>query len=162
MNNCPGWIFDVAVAAAAEEFLAGELPLQTYCEKYAEGLAQHYLEIDVGDYCNGAERLLEFLSEIEVGEDAAPILHDYSFFRTHFEKNNIPRKMKPMFGGIEDGVKKPEASVEQNLKAFRAYTFMWRAKTAEKAPVGWSLANDAEVPILSGIAATQKSMLDIL
>ena len=48
MNNCPGWIFDVAVAAAAEEFLAGELPLQTYCEKYAEGLAQHYLEIDVG------------------------------------------------------------------------------------------------------------------
>ena len=162
MENCPSWIFDASVAATAHEFLSGELPLSAYAEKYAEGIASHYLKIDVTEYAKGAELLLEFLSEIDVGEDAALILGDYCYFKIHFEKHNVPRKMNPMFGSVEDGVKKPEASIEQNLKGFRAYTFMWRAKTEEKAPVGWTLSGDSDVPKLSEIASVQKSMLDFL
>jgi hypothetical protein len=138
------------------------LPLSVFAEKYAEGVASHYLQIDVNEYAKGAELLLEFLSEVDAGEDAASILGDYCYFKIHFEKHNVPRKMKPMFGSVEDGVKKPEASIEQNLKGFRAYTFMWRAKTAEKAPVGWTLSGDSNVPKLSEIASIQKSMLDVL
>ena len=37
MNNCPGWIFDVAVAAAAEEFLAGELPFKHIAKNTLKG-----------------------------------------------------------------------------------------------------------------------------
>ena len=66
--------------------------------------------------------LLEFLSEVEVGEDAAKILQDYRYFRLYFESQF--RKMKTMFGTVEDGVKVAEASVEKNLKAFRAYLQM--------------------------------------
>ena len=44
MNNCPGWIFDVAVAAAAKNSLQVNYPFK-HIGKYAEGLAQHYLEM---------------------------------------------------------------------------------------------------------------------
>ena len=160
--HCPDWIFDAATASVAFEFLSSDLPIETFASKYSEGLAEYYVAIDADEYYKGASLLLEFLSEVEVGEDAAKILQDYRYFRLYFEKLGLPRKMKTMFGTVEDGVKVAEASVEKNLKAFRAYTFRWRSKTAEFAPLGWSPEADENLPNFAKVSAVQKSLIDLL
>ena len=39
--HCPSFIYDMAVARSAAEFLGAELALETYAKKYAEGLSKH-------------------------------------------------------------------------------------------------------------------------
>ena len=69
--HCPDWIFDAATASVAFEFLSSDLPIETFASKYCEGLAEYYVAIDADEYYKGASLLLEFLSEVEVGEDGA-------------------------------------------------------------------------------------------
>ena len=52
-----------------------------------------------------AEGLLQFLSEIDAGEDAAEILNILTYYKFHFESANVKRK-QPFC--IEDPVKTDE------------------------------------------------------
>ena len=103
--HCPSFIYDMAVARSAAEFLGAELALETYAKKYAEGLSKHYSEIVFTSITEPAESMLQFLSEIEAGEMAVELLNDYVHFKLFFEGVGKPRKMKPLFGSLEDPVK---------------------------------------------------------
>ena len=115
---CPRFIYDMAVARSAAEFLGAELALETYAKKYAEGLTELYSEIAVISITEPAESMLQFLSEIEAGELAVELLNDYVYFRLFFEGVGKPRKMKPMFGSLEDPAKTPETSSVEAAKGF--------------------------------------------
>ena len=102
---CPGWMFDVASARVAREYLAAEIPMETFGEKYAKYLSETYSDVSVDQLTGCAMAILEFLSEIEAGEMSVELIDHYCHDRLHFEKVGVPRRMKSMFGNVEDGVK---------------------------------------------------------
>jgi hypothetical protein len=103
-----------------------------------------------------------FLSEIEAGDMAAELLNDFCYFRLTQESVGKPRKMKPLFGALEDPIKTQDYSSESAGKAFRAYVFALRSNTVPKALPGWMLDTDENVPFLAEVAAKKLTLLDVL
>lgn len=162
MMFTPGWIFDIAIARTASEFLSADIGIEAFAKKYAEGLAKYYTTpIDVALFSDTAQTILEFLSEIEAGDRAVEYLNDFIYFRLYNENTSTPRKMKPMFGSIEDGVKTQEYKPEETIKAFRAYIFGLRSNAVPTAPDGWRLETDDHIDKLKSIIERQVSMLDM-
>ena len=159
---CPSFIFEMASARAAAEFLGEEFGLEAFSGKYAEGLGSRYSEVDQDSLHQAAEGMIQFLSEIEAGENAVELLHSFVYFRLYFEGPGRPRKMKPMFGSIEDPVKQKEHSIEAATKAFRAFVFGLRSNTVPHAPVGWKLEDEESLPIMAELAAKKLNMIDLL
>ena len=159
---CPNWIYDISVARAASEFLSSELSLEAFAKKYADGLSVSYSPITPEMIQAQAEEILVFLSEVEAGEMATELLNSFSFFRLNFESVGKPRKLKPLFGSIEDPVKVDEVTTGNTTKSFRAYVFALRSKTVPEALPGWKLEDDENVPILAELAGKQVSLLDAI
>ena len=113
---CPPWIFDICVARTASEFLYSELSLTPFAVKYSKGLSSLYETVETKQIEIPAEGLLLFLTEIQAGESAADFLRQYTYFKLYFETNNVKRKLKPMFGSIEDPVKNIDFNEDKLLK----------------------------------------------
>lgn len=160
--HCPTFIYDIAVARSACEFLGSEMGLEAFANKYAEGLSKTYNEISADLILEPAESMLQFLSEIEAGELAVELLTDFIHYRLYFDGVGRPRKMKPLFGSIEDGVKVSELNAAEAAKSFRAYVFALRSNTVPKAPAGWKLEAEPHLPKFNEIAEQTVSVLDIL
>ena len=162
LMHCPEWVFDVAVTRVASEFLASDLPIETFANKYANGLSERYGDVDADKLLGAATPCLEFLSEVEAGDMAVELLEGFSYFRLYFERIGVPRKLKVLFGAVEDPVKKPEIDTVATVKAFRAYVFRIRSNTGETPPAGWQLGNEDKVPGLAELTKTEASFLDAL
>jgi hypothetical protein len=159
---CPAWVYDIAVARTAAEFLASEMSVEAFARKYAEALSASYQEIPTEAIQEPAEAMLMFLAEIEAGDMAVEFLTDFTYYRLYTEAVGRPRKMKPLFGSLEDGVKEAQHHSDATGKAFRAYIFAQRSNTVPKAPAGWRLEDDEHVPKLAETAGRVLSVLDIL
>lgn len=162
MSYCPVWIYDAVAAQVANEFVAGELPLQTVAKKYSEGLAGKYSVITKEEFADVAEELIRALDEVKVESEAVPLLNSYCFFRLIYESNNVKRKMKPLFGTVDAPVSGQEYSPDGSIKRFKAYLFSLRSSVAVQAPAGWKLSNCEDLPFLRDIAAKSINILDIL
>ena len=46
MVFCPDWVFEIAIARTAHEFLANDVPMFAAAGKYSDGLAEKYAPID--------------------------------------------------------------------------------------------------------------------
>ena len=68
--HCPSFIFDMAASRVASEFLESELGLEGFSGKYAAALSERYTEIDQDSLHQAAEAMMQFLAEIEAGENA--------------------------------------------------------------------------------------------
>ncbi len=158
---CPNWIYQISVSRVASEYLSSELDITPFSKKYSEGLKQFYEIIPIENFTTPAENIVVFLGEIEAGETAVELLQNYTYFRVYFETLNTPRKLKSMFGSIEDGVKTPLEPIETTLKSFRAYVFGLRSGTVPTPPSEWTLESDENVPNLSALARQQVSILDV-
>lgn len=157
---CPNWIYQISVSRVTSEYLSSELDITLFGKKYSEGLKQFYETIPIENFTTPAENIVVFLGEIEAGETAVELLQNYTYFRVYFETLNTPRKLKSMFGSIEDGVKTPLEPIETTLKSFRAYVFGLRSGTVPTPPSEWTLESDENVPNLSALASQQVSILD--
>lgn len=159
---CPSWIFDISVARVASEYLAADMPIEAIGAKYATGLTEKYDEIVVDELVETAQLILTFLAEVDAGENAVSIINEFCFFRLHFVKAGVPRKMKSIFGSIEDPVKQKEYSGELLIKAFRAHTFNLRGNPEIAAPVGWKLEDDQHLGDFGELIKKPTSLLDVL
>ena len=160
--HCPEWIFDIAATRVASEYLASDLPIETFANKYANGLSDRYGDVDAEKLLGAATPCLEFLSEVEAGDMAVELLDGFSYFRLYFERIGVPRKLKVLFGTVEDPAKRPEADPVAMVKAFRAYVFRIRSNTGERPPEGWQLSTEDRVPGLAELAKAETSFLDAL
>ena len=158
---CPPWIFDICVARVASEFLYSELSLTPFAVKYSKGLSALYEPIETQQLEMPAEGVLQFLTEIEAGESAADFLRQYTYFKLYFETNNTKRKLKPLFGSIEDPVKNIDFNEDKALKNFRAFVFSLRSNIIEVPPTSWALENDENLPKLNAIISEEVNILDI-
>lgn len=159
---CPSWIFDISAARVALEFLSAEIPLESVAAKYANGLSEKYSAVTTEELTESAQLILEFLSEVEAGESAVPFINEFCYFRLYFVKVGIPRKMKSMFGSIEDPAKQKEYSGELMIKAFRTHTFNVRGNPEIAAPAGWKLEDDQNLAEFGELVRKQSSLLDSL
>ena len=159
---CPSWIYDISVARVASESLSAELPIEAFGTKYANGLTDKYSDVTVEELVESAQLILEFLSEVEAGESAVNIINEFCFFRLYFVKVGVPRKMKSMFGSIEDPAKQKEYSGQLMIKAFRTHTFNVRGNPELAAPPGWKLEEDENLADFGELIRKQASLLDSL
>ena len=158
----PGWVFEIAIMRTASEYLSSEVGIEAFGKKYAQGLAAIYKEtLPPEVFVETAQQIIEFLAEIEAGEQAVSILNDFCYFRLYNEGVNRPRKMKSMFGTIEDPAKTQEYNSENTIKAFRAYVFGLRSNTVPEAPEGWRLENDEHIDKLKPLIEASVSVLDM-
>ena len=158
---CPSWIYEICVARSAMEFLFSELGLNAFVAKYAKGLNSNYSEVNKEHLLENAEGLLQFLSEIDAGEDAAEILKYFTYYKLNFESANVKRKLKPLFGSIEDPVKTDEIANTNIVRNFKAFVFAIRSNTIEEMPKGWQIELDENIPKLADIISQEVDILDI-
>ena len=64
---CPAWMFDVASARVAREYLAAEIPMETFGEKYSKFLTENYSEVSV-DQLTSCAMVSRVSSEIEAAK----------------------------------------------------------------------------------------------
>ena len=159
---CPSWIFDISAARVASEYLSAELPIEAFGTKYASGLSEKYSDITAEELVESAQLILEFLAEVEAGESAVSIINEFCFFRLYYAKVGVPRKMKPMFGSIEDPAKQKEYSGQLMIRAFRTHTFNVRGNPEIAAPAGWKLEDDENLTDFGELVRKQASLLDSL
>jgi len=159
---CPSWIFDIANARVASEFLSAELPIEAVAAKYANGLSEKYNAVTTEELAASAQLILEFLAEVEAGESAVSLINEFCYFRLHFVKPGVPRKLKSMFGSIEDAVKQKEYSGDLMIKAFRTHTFNVRGNPGIAAPAGWKLEDDENLEGFGDLIRKEANLLDSL
>ena len=157
---CPNWIYQISVARVVSEYLSSEMGIEAFVKKYNQGLSRRYDPIPVESFNDPAEQIIIFLGEIEAGDSAVELLNNYTYFKLYFETLNVPRKLKSMFGNIEDSVKVPLETSDSALKSFRAYIFGLRSGTVPTPSEGWRLEDDENVPNLSKLASQTVSILD--
>ena len=157
---CPGWMYDIAAARVASEFLSGDLPLESFASKYSEGLSATYADVPLESLVGAAEGMLSFLSDIEAGEAATEMLRQYTHFRLYFEKVGVPRRMKAMFGSLEGPVKKKEYTEDAAIKSFRTTVFLLRSNPENLAPAGWQLDDDENLLAFGDLVRKPTSLLD--
>lgn len=160
VSFCPEWVFDIAVARTAQEFLATDVPMFAAAGKYSEGLEEKYAPIDKTEINDSAEQLLHFLSEVDAGEEAVTFLNGFTYFKYNFEAFNKPRKLNPMFGAADDPVKAKSYSGELAVKHFRAYVFGLRSDSAPVAPAGWRLDLEDNQLHIAEVSRRTLSILD--
>jgi len=160
MNFCPNWVFDIAVAKTAMDFLSTEIPIYAVSNKYASSLSEKYSIISKEQISEPAESLLHFLAEVNAGDDAVTFLNGFVYFRYCFDALNKPRKLKPLFGEADDPVKVKEFDGDVTVKQFKAYVFGLRSNSAPVAPGGWRLELEENTLHVADVARRELSILD--
>ncbi len=159
-NFCPEWVFSICSANAAIEFLSQDTSIESCAKKYSVGLSANYAPVDPDQIALSAQELLLFLSEIDAGETAVPLLNDYIFNRLKFEATRKPRKIKTMFGSALDPTKTQEYSPEKCTKLFRAMVFGLRSKANPSAPSGWAINQEQNLEWFGHLLSQKTSVFD--
>ena len=81
---CPEWIFGCSAAYTARGFLLSESSLNGIARKFSKGLSEKYEQVTFEEISQTAEGILQFLSEIEAGDEAVNYIGQYIFKRIHF------------------------------------------------------------------------------
>ena len=156
---CPEWIFGVSCAVTAKDFLSSENSINSISRKFAKGLSDQFNEIKFEEITECAESILQFLNDINAGDEAVDYLDNYIYYRICFKSSGAERKLSGMFSSALDGEKTREYDTEKSTKVFRATIFGIRNNTISKTPAGW---NVSDVEDLSWFGELIQQPTDIL
>lgn len=157
----PVFVFDIFCSRVAKEFILGSMSSpDAYAKKYAEGTDDEYSDVPEAFYIGAATEIIEFLSEIEAGEDSVLYLDSFAYNRLYFSNINVERKMKPLFGTIMDPIKDEEYKFEITVKNFKAFVFNLRSDPSKKAPAGWDVANEEHLSKFKDLFEKPVSIFD--
>ena len=158
---CPEWIFGVSCAETARDFLSSESSINSISRKFSKGLSERFKEVKFEELTETAEGILQFLSEINAGEEAVTYIDNYIYKRIHFLNSGAERKLSGMFSSALDPVKTREYGYENSVKVFRVTTFAIRNNTMPKAPAGWNISDvDNELGWLKELIEKPADILD--
>ena len=155
---CPEWIFGISSAQTAKDFLSTNNSILSVSKKFANGLSEKYSEVKFEEILDVAEKLLQFLSEIGVGEDAVVYLSDYIHYRAKFKSNGGERKLSGIFSSGFDGEKIKEYNSEQSFKVFKATIYSIRNNIIPKSPPGWVITDIPDIDWLGEVFTTEPSI----
>ena len=140
---CPEWIFGIFAAQTSKEFLSTNNSIAAVSRKYSNAISERYNEVKFEEVMDLAEKILQFLSDINAGEEAVTYIDDYIHYRVNFEASGSERKLSGMFSSAFDPEKLKDYNSDKSLKVFRATIFSIRNSALPKATPGWVI-NDVE------------------
>ena len=140
---CPEWIFSIFAAQTAKEFLSSNSSIASISRKFSKSINERYNEVKFEEILDPAEKILQFLSEINAGEDAVNYINDYIHYRVNFESSGSPRKLSGMFSSAFNPQKVKDYDSEKCFKIFKATVFSIKNDALPKATPGWQI-NDVE------------------
>ena len=142
---CPEWIFSVLAAQTSKEFLSTNNSIAAISRKYSKAISEKYNEVKFEELVDLSENILQFLSEIEAGEEAVNYINDYLHYRVTFESNGSERKLSGMFSSAFDGSKSKDYDTERCFKIFKATVFSIRNDAFPKATPGWLITDVGDI-----------------
>ena len=140
---CPEWIFGIFAAQTSKEFLSTNNSIAAVSRKYSNAISERYNEVKFEEIMDLAEKILQFLSDINAGEEAVTYIDDYIHYRVNFEASGSERKLSGMFSSAFDPEKIKDYSSDKSFKIFKATVFSIRNEALPKATPGW-LITDVE------------------
>ena len=99
---CPEWIFGIFAAQTSKEFLSTNNSIAAVSRKYSNAISERYNEVKFEEVMDLAEKILQFLSDINAGEEAVTYIDDYIHYRVNFEASGSERKLSGMFSSTFD------------------------------------------------------------
>ena len=85
MSFCPEWLYDLAVARVAQEFLSSSMPIYSFAQKYSKGLSESYEQVTPAELSDPAEEVLRFMAKVGISDTSDEVLQNYIFFKLNFE-----------------------------------------------------------------------------
>ena len=140
---CPEWIFGIFAAQTSKEFLSTNNSIAAVSRKYSNAISERYNEVKFEEVMDLAEKILQFLSDINAGEEAVTYIDDYIHYRVNFEASGSERKLSGMFSSAFDADKIKDYNSDKSFKIFKATVFSIRNEALPKATPGW-LITDVE------------------
>ena len=140
---CPEWIFGIFAAQTSKEFLSTNNSIAAVSRKYSNAISERYNEVKFEEIMDLAEKILQFLSDINAGEEAVTYIDDYIHYRVNFEASGSERKLSGMFSSAFDADKIKDYNSDKSFKIFKATVFSIRNEALPKATPGW-LITDVE------------------
>ena len=140
---CPEWIFGIFAAQTSKEFLSSNNSIAAVSRKYSNAISERYNEVKFEEVMDLAEKILQFLSDINAGEEAVTYIDDYIHYRVNFEASGSERKLSGMFSSAFDAEKIKDYNSDKSFKIFKATVFSIRNEALPKATPGW-LITDVE------------------
>ena len=144
-NFCPEWVFSICCIQTANSFLSTNNPIPSIAKKFSSGLSEQYNEVKFEEISDLAENALQFLSEIQAGEDAVNYLIDYIHYRTKFQTSGSERKLSGIFSSAFDGEKTKDYNTKTTFKLFKATIFSIRNDAIPKASPGWVITDEPDI-----------------
>jgi hypothetical protein len=144
-NFCPEWVFSICCAQTANSFLTSNNSISAIAKNFSFGLSEKYNEVKFEEIIDLAENTLQFLSEIQAGEDATIYLVDYIHYRTKFQANGSERKLSGLFSSAFDGEKIKNYNPKTTFKIFKATVFSIRNNAIPKASPGWVITDEPDI-----------------
>ena len=142
---CPEWIFSIFAAQTAKEFLSSNSSIASISRKFSKSINERYNEVKFEEILDPAEKILQFLSEINAGEDAVNYINDYIHYRVNFESSGSPRKLSGMFSSAFNPQKVKDYDSEKCFKIFKATVFSIKNDALPKAIPGWQITDVEDV-----------------
>ena len=142
---CPEWIFSIFAAQTAKEFLSSNSSIASISRKFSKSINERYNEVKFEELLDPAEKILQFLSEINAGEDAVNYINDYIHYRVNFESSGSPRKLSGMFSSAFNPQKVKDYDSEKCFKIFKATVFSIKNDALPKAIPGWQITDVEDV-----------------
>ena len=160
-NFCPEWVFAACSAKTAHDFLYTNNGITIIAKKFSNELSTKYNEIKFEEISDVAEKMLQFLSEINASEDAINYLNDFIYSRVCYEVNGNERKIKSMFSSAFDGEKEKSYSSEKSTKIFRANIFSLKNEVIPKPDPGWSITDVEDIDWLGELFGKEVDLSDL-
>jgi hypothetical protein len=144
-NFTPEWIFGICSAQTAKDFLSSNNSINSISKKFSEELSNKYNLLKFEEILEAAEQILQFLSEINAGEEAINYINDYIHYRVNYEATGSVRKLSGLFSSAFDGTKLKEYNTQDTLKVFKATIFSIRNNALPKSTPGWIITDKEDV-----------------
>jgi hypothetical protein len=158
---CPEWVFSICSAKTGKDFLTSDSPIISISKKFSNHLSEHYNEVKFEEILDLGEKMLQFLSEIEAGEEAVNYLNNYIHYRVMYESSGNKRKISGFFTSSFDSTKVKDYNSETSLKLFRATIFSIKNNTIIKSPPGWLITDVEDIDWLGEVFEKEVSIFDI-
>ena len=148
---CKEWIFSVCAAETAKDFLSSNNSINSIAQKFSTVLSEKYNEIRYEEIADVAEKILQFLSEVQAGEQAVTYLNDFIYYRVNYEATGSERKLAGIFSSAFNGDKLKDYNSEITLKVFKATIYGIRNDAIPKATPGWLITDTEDIDWLGEV-----------
>ncbi len=148
---CPEWIFSTFAAQTSKEFLSSNNSIAAISRKYSKAITERYEEVKFEEIMDLAEKILQFLSDINAGEEAVNYINDYIHYRVNFESSGSERKLSGMFSSAFDAEKMKDYNSDKCFKIFKATVFSIRNDALPKATPGWLISDVEDIDLIGEV-----------